>query len=119
GSTALSGKLDPEDMREVLGVYHARVSEEVARLDGYVAKFMGDGVLAYFGYPQAHEDDAERAIRAALEIADRTRALHLASGSLAVRIGISTGLVVVGDLIRSGESHERDVVGETPNLAAR
>jgi class 3 adenylate cyclase len=119
GSTALSGKLDPEDMREVLGVYHAGVSEEVARLDGFVAKFMGDGVLAYFGYPQAHEDDAERAIRAALAIADRIRALDLASGTLAVRIGIATGLVVVGDLIRSGESHKRGVVGETPNLAAR
>ena len=119
GSTALSGKLDPEDMREVLGVYHAGVSAEVTRLDGFVAKFMGDGVLAYFGYPQAHEDDAERAIRTALSIIERIAALKPASGTLAVRIGIATGLVVVGDLIGTGESQERGVVGETPNLAAR
>jgi len=119
GSTALSGKLDPEDMREVLGVYHAGVSAEVGRFDGFVAKFMGDGVLAYFGYPQAHEDDAERAIRTALAIVARIRALKPASGKPAVRIGIATGLVVVGDLIGSGESQERGVVGETPNLAAR
>ena len=119
GSTALAGKLDPEDMREVLGVYHAAVSEEVARLDGFVAKFMGDGVLAYFGYPQAHEDDAERAIRTALAIIERIGALKPASGTLAVRVGIATGLVVVGDLIGSGEAQERGVVGETPNLAAR
>ena len=119
GSTALSGKLDPEDMREVLGIYHAGVSEQVAHFDGFVAKFMGDGVLAYFGYPQAHEDDAERAIRTALAIIERIGALKPASGTLAVRIGIATGLVVVGDLIGSGESQERGVVGETPNLAAR
>jgi len=119
GSTALAGKLDPEDMREVLGVYHAGVSAEVGRFDGFVAKFMGDGVMAYFGYPQAHEDDAERAIRTALAIVARIRALKPASGKLAVRIGIATGLVVVGDLIGSGESQERGVVGETPNLAAR
>jgi class 3 adenylate cyclase len=102
GSTALAGRLDPEDLREVLGTYHAAVSEEVARLDGFVAKFMGDGVLAYFGYPQAHEDDPERAIRAALAVVDRVGALKSASGALAVRIGIATGLVVVGDLIGSG-----------------
>jgi class 3 adenylate cyclase len=119
GSTALAGRLDPEDLREVLGTYHAAVSEEVARLDGFVAKFMGDGVLAYFGYPQAHEDDPERAIRAALAVVDRVGALKSASGALAVRIGIATGLVVVGDLIGSGEAQERGVVGETPNLAAR
>jgi class 3 adenylate cyclase len=119
GSTALAGRLDPEDLREVLGTYHAAASEEVARLDGFVAKFMGDGVLAYFGYPQAHEDDPERAIRAALAIADRVAALNPASGALAVRVGIATGLVVVGDLIGSGEAQERGVVGETPNLAAR
>jgi class 3 adenylate cyclase/tetratricopeptide (TPR) repeat protein len=119
GSTALSGKLDPEDMREVLGVYHAGVSAEVGRFDGFVAKFMGDGVLAYFGYPHAHEDDAERAIRTALAIIERIGALNPASGTLAVRVGIATGLVVVGDLIGSGESQERGVVGETPNLAAR
>jgi class 3 adenylate cyclase/predicted ATPase len=119
GSTALSGRLDPEDLREILGTYHAAVSEEVARLDGFVAKFMGDGVLAYFGYPQAHEDDAERAIRTALAIIERIGALKPASGMLALRVGIATGLVVVGDLIGSGEAQERGVVGETPNLAAR
>ena len=119
GSTALAGRLDPEDLREVLGTYRAVVSEEVGRLDGFVAKFMGDGVLAYFGYPRAHEDDPERAIRAALAIAHRVAALKPTSGALAVRIGIATGLVVVGDLIGSGETQERGVVGDTPNLAAR
>jgi len=118
GSTALAGRLDPEDLREVLGTYRAVVSEEVGRLDGFVAKFMGDGVLAYFGYPRAHEDDPERAIRAALAIADRVAVLKPTSGALAVRIGIATGLVVVGDLIGSGETQERGVVGDTPNLAS-
>src|SRR5437764_12487377 len=80
---------------------------------------MGDGVLAYFGYPQAHEDDPERAIRAALSVVERVGALNPASGTLAVRIGIATGLVVIGDLIGSGEAQERGIVGETPNLAAR
>ena len=119
GSTALAGKLDPEDLRELLGLYHTTVSEEIARFEGFVAKFMGDGVLAYFGYPQAHEDDAEQAIRAGLVIAERIGFLKLASGKLAVRIGIATGIVIVGDLIGSGEAQERGVVGETPNLAAR
>src|SRR6266576_2043333 len=119
GSTALTAKHDPEDVREVLGTYHSAVSDEVARFDGFVAKFMGDGVLAYFGYPTAHEDDAERAIRTALALTERIGSLKATSGVLAVRVGIATGLVVVGDMIGSGESQERGIVGETPNLAAR
>ena len=99
GSTALSARLDPEDLREVLGSYHAAVAEVVAGLDGYVAKYMGDGVLIYFGYPQAHEDDAERAVRAELALVERISRLESGSGALASRIGIATGLVVVGDLI--------------------
>jgi class 3 adenylate cyclase len=120
GSTALASQLDPEDLRDVIAEYHKDVSRVVGRLDGFVAKYMGDGVLAYFGYPQAHEDDSERAVRAGLEIV-RTARLESTSpgGRLQVRVGIATGLVVVGDLIGAGEAHERDVVGETPNLAAR
>ena len=119
GSTALSSRLDPEDLREVLGSYHAAVAEEVAKFDGYVAKYMGDGVLIYFGYPQAHEDDAERAVRTGLALAERIAKLESGSGVLGSRIGIATGLVVVGDLIGTGDAQERGVVGETPNLAAR
>ena len=118
GSTALSARLDPEDLREVIGAYHAAVAEEIGRFDGFVAKYMGDGVLAYFGYPQAHEDDAERAVRAGLAVAEATRRLQT-SELLQVRIGLATGLAVVGDLIGSGAAQERTVVGETPNLAAR
>src|SRR5262249_12734844 len=94
------------------------VAETVARLDGFVAKYMGDGVLIYFGYPQAHEDDAERAVRAALALIEAVGKVH-AEEQLQVRIGVATGLVVVGDLVGSGEAQERGVVGETPNLAAR
>ncbi len=119
GSTALSSRLDPEDMRELLGTYHAAVAEVVAGFKGYVAKYMGDGVLIYFGYPQAHEDDAERAVRAGLALTERIGKLESGSGALASRIGIATGLVVVGDLIGTGDAQERGVVGETPNLAAR
>jgi class 3 adenylate cyclase/tetratricopeptide (TPR) repeat protein len=119
GSTALSARLDPEDLREVLGAYHTAVAAEVERLGGFVAKYMGDGVLIYFGYPQAHEDDAERALHTGLALIDRISPLHTQGATLAVRIGIATGLVVVGDLIGSGDSQERGVVGETPNLAAR
>jgi class 3 adenylate cyclase/predicted ATPase len=118
GSTALSTKLDPEDMRSVIGVYHKCVAETVARFDGYVAKYMGDGVLVYFGYPQAHEDDAERAVRAGLALVEALGRLR-AQEPLQARIGVATGLVVVGDLVGSGEAQERGVVGETPNLAAR
>ncbi len=118
GSTALAAQLDPEDLREVIGAYHAAVAEEVGRLGGFVAKYMGDGVLIYFGYPQAHEDDAERAIHAGLALAERVGRLDTMV-RLETRIGIATGLVVVGDLIGAGEAQERGVVGETPNLAAR
>jgi predicted ATPase/class 3 adenylate cyclase len=120
GSTALASRLDPEDLREVIGTYQRDVARVVGRFDGFVAKYMGDGVLAYFGYPQAHEDDCERAVRAGLEIVATSRLVPAApGGTLRVRVGIATGLVVVGDLVRAGESYERGVVGETPNLAAR
>jgi class 3 adenylate cyclase/predicted ATPase len=120
GSTALSARLDPEDMREVIGSYHRCCANLVEHNGGFVAKYMGDGVLSYFGYPQAHEHDAERAVRAGLAIVEAAPKLVTAAGSpLHVRVGIATGLVVVGDLIGSGESRERGVVGETPNLAAR
>ena len=119
GSTALASRLDPEDLREVLGAYHAVVAEVVVKFGGYVAKYMGDGVLAYFGYPQAHEHDAEQAVRAGLALIDGVSRLEGGTTPLASRVGIATGLVVVGDLIGSGEAQERGVVGETPNLAAR
>jgi class 3 adenylate cyclase/predicted ATPase len=119
GSTALAGNLDPEDLREVIGAYHRAVTETVAGLDGFVAKYMGDGVLIYFGYPQAHEDDAERAVRAGLGTIDAVARLDIKSTKLRARVGIATGLVVVGDLIGEGSAQEQSVVGETPNLAAR
>ena len=118
GSTALSARMDPEDLREVISAYQKCVAETVQRFGGFVAKYMGDGVLIYFGYPQAHEDDAERAVRAGLElVAAVGRSRHHAP--LQTRVGIATGLVVVGDLIGSGASQEQAIVGETPNLAAR
>ena len=110
--------MDPEDLREVISAYQKCVAETVGRFDGFVAKYMGDGVLIYFGYPEAHEDDAERAVRAGLEIVAAITVLK-SSVPLQTRIGIATGLVVVGDLIGSGEAQERGIVGETPNLAAR
>src|SRR6267378_2328788 len=118
GSTALSVRMDPEDLREVISAYQRCVTETVRRLNGFVAKYMGDGVLVYFGYPQAHEDDAEQAVRAGLELVAAVTALK-AAVSLQTRVGIATGLVVVGDLIGSGEAQERGIIGETPNLAAR
>ena len=118
GSMALSARMDPEDLREVISAYQRSVAETVGRFGGFVAKYMGDGVLVYFGYPQAHEDDAERAVRAGLEVIAAVVALNLAV-TLQARVGIATGLVVVGDLIGSGEAQERSIVGETPNLAAR
>jgi class 3 adenylate cyclase len=118
GSTALSARLDSEDLREVIGAYHAVVAAEVGRFGGFVAKYMGDGVLTYFCYPEAHEDDAERAVRTGLALAERVGQLRTAA-RLEARVGIATGLVVVGDLIGTGEAQERGVVGETPNLAAR
>ena len=120
GSTALSARLDPEDMREIIRVYQEACSGVVAAYDGLVAKFMGDGILTYFGFPRAHEDDAERAVRAGLEIAALAPRLKThADEPLAVRIGVATGRVVVGDLIGQGSAQEQAVVGETPNLAAR
>src|SRR5215213_8346284 len=120
GSTALASRLDPEDMREVIGAYHRCVAKTVARFDGFVAKYMGDGVLVYFGYPQAHEHDAERAVRAALKLLVKIAELRPhPSVRLQLRVGIATGLAVVGDLVGSGEAQERGIVGETPNLAAR
>jgi class 3 adenylate cyclase/predicted ATPase len=120
GSTALSVRFDPEELREEIRAYQNAVSAVVARYDGLVAKYMGDGVLAYFGYPRAHEDDAERAVRAGLEIEAAVSSLKTrGSERLAVRIGIGTGLVVVGDLVGEGSAQEQAVVGETPNLAAR
>src|SRR5882757_4091841 len=118
GSTALSARMDPEDLREIISAYQRCVTETVRRLGGFVAKYMGDGVLVYFGYPRAHEDDAERAVRAGLELIAAVSALK-APVSLQTRVGIATGLVVVGDLIGSGEAQERGIIGETPNLAAR
>jgi class 3 adenylate cyclase len=120
GSTALSARLDPEEMGEVLRAYQNAVAGEVARFGGHVAKFMGDGVLAYFGWPRAHEDDAERAVRAGLTIADAVGQLSTPDGEpLAARVGIATGLVVVGEFVGEGAAREEAVVGETPNLAAR
>ena len=119
-STAMSARLDPEDMREVIAAYQKCVSETVRRFGGFVAKYMGDGVLTYFGYPQAHEHDAERAVRAGLAIVEAAPTLQTVAGApLHVRVGLATGIVVVGDLLGSGEAQERGVVGDTPHLAAR
>jgi class 3 adenylate cyclase len=110
--------MDPEDLREVISAYQKCVAATVRRFGGFVAKYMGDGVLIYFGYPQAHEDDAERAIRAGLELIAAVSTLK-APTPLQTRVGIATGMVVVGDLIGLGEAQERGIVGETANLAAR
>ena len=118
GSTVLSARMDPEDLREVISAYQKCVAETVRRFDGFVAKYMGDGVLVYFGYPQAHEDDAERAVRAGLELIAAVGALK-SNAPLQTRVGIATGMVVVGDLIGAGASQEQAIVGETPNLSAR
>lgn len=120
GSTALSTRLDPEDLRKIIGAYHRTCAAVVEQNGGYVAKYMGDGVLVYFGYPRAHEHDAEHAVQAALGLVAAVGKLDTAApGPLEVRVGIATGLVVVGDIVGSGEAQERGVVGETPNLAAR
>jgi class 3 adenylate cyclase len=120
GSTALSARLDPEDLRGIIAAYHRCCTELVERHGGFVAKYMGDGVLAYFGYPQAHEHDAERSVRAGLNLVEGVPKLATnADSPLQVRVGIATGLVVVGDLIGAGAAQEQAVVGETPNLAAR
>jgi len=118
GSTALSARMDPEDLRDVISAYQKCVAETVGRFGGFVAKYMGDGVLVYFGYPQAHEDDAERAVRAGLKLVSTVSGLK-PDPALQTRVGIATGLVVVGDLVGSGEAQERGIIGKTPNLAAR
>jgi class 3 adenylate cyclase len=121
GSTTLGGRMDPEDLREVNAAFQTCVTGLVTRYDGFIARYMGDGVLAYFGYPQAHEDDAERAVRAGLSIVDavtRLKTIAGPAGTLRTRVGIASGLAVVGDLIGSGSSLESAVVGNTPNLAA-
>ena len=117
GSTALSARMDPEDLREVISAYQRCVAETVRRFGGFVAKYMGDGVLLYFGYPEAHEDDAERGVRAGLALIEAVAGLKT-HASLQTRVGIATGMVVVGDLIGAGSAQEQAVVGETPNLAA-
>jgi class 3 adenylate cyclase/tetratricopeptide (TPR) repeat protein len=120
GSTALSARLDPEELREIIGAYHRCCAEVITRSGGFVAKYLGDGVLAYFGYPQAHEDDADQAVRAGLALVEAVATLDAGqASSLRARVGIATGLVVVGDLLGEGAAREQAVVGETPNLAAR
>jgi class 3 adenylate cyclase/predicted ATPase len=120
GSTAMSARLDPEDMRDVIRAFQDTCSGAVARYDGFIARFMGDGILAYFGFPRAHEDEAERAIRSGLDIVDAAGKLETpARHKLGVRVGIATGIVVVGHVVGEGATQEQDVVGETPNLAAR
>jgi class 3 adenylate cyclase len=118
GSTALSERMDAEDLREVISAYQKCVTETVRRFDGFVAKYMGDGVLVYFGYPEAHEDDPERAVRSGLELVAAVGSLKTHT-SLRTRVGIATGLVVVGDLIGTSAAQEQAIVGKTPNLAAR
>jgi class 3 adenylate cyclase/predicted ATPase len=117
-STSLSTALDPEDLREVIDAYNRCVAQNVARFDGFIARYMGDGVLIFFGYPQAHEDDAERAVRTGLALVSAIGDLK-APRRLQTHVGIATGLVVVGDLIGEGDARIQDVIGETPNLAAR
>jgi class 3 adenylate cyclase len=120
GSTPLSTRLDPEELREVIGAFHRCCVEQIAKFDGVVARYMGDGMLVYFGYPQAHEDDAERAVRTGLALVGAVAQLGDGAGmALQVRVGIATGLVVVGDLLGEGMAQEHQAVGETPNLAAR
>src|SRR6185503_7519362 len=119
GSTALSARLDPEELRDIIGTYHRCCAEVITSSGGFVAKYLGDGVLAYFGYPQAHEEDAEQAVRAGLSLIEAVAKLDSLSTLLRVRVGIATGLVVVGDLLGEGAAQEQAVIGETPNLAAR
>src|SRR6266852_5560686 len=122
-STALSGQLDPEDLREVVRAYQDTCAKVIARFEGHIAQYLGDGLLVYFGYPQAHEDDAQRAVRAGLGMIEALGQLNTRLGQerrvhLAARLGIHTGLVVVGD-VGGGARQEQLALGETPNLAAR
>src|SRR3954449_1114375 len=119
GSTALSARLDPEDLREVIRGYQARVAATIQQFNGFIARYVGDGVLIYFGWPQAHETDAERAVRAGLAVAAAVSEAHMGGEPLQVRIGIATGLVVIGEAIGSGDSRQQTAIGETPNRAAR
>ena len=120
GSSALSTQLDPEEQRDVVSAFQACCASEIKRLDGFVAQYLGDGVLAYFGYPAAHEDDAERAVRAGLAILDAVRAQKSVPGVvLGARIGVASGVVVIGDLVRENVTQENAAIGETTNLAAR
>ena len=124
GSTALSNRMDPEDLRDVITSFQDKCREAISRYDGFIARYMGDGMLVYFGYPQAHEEDAERAIRAGLDVLASVTSLNAEVGKahdavLAIRVGVATGPVVVGDMIGEGAAEEAAVVGETPNLAAR
>jgi class 3 adenylate cyclase/predicted ATPase len=119
GSTELSARLDPEDMGALIRTYQESCAAGVKQWEGHVAKYMGDGVLAYFGYPRAHEDDAERAVRAGLALVDAVGRMTVSDETLAARVGIATGVVMVGDLVGEGAAQEQTVVGETPNLAAR
>ena len=119
GSTALSARLDPEDLREVIRSYQGRVATTIQLFDGFIARYVGDGVLTYFGWPEARETDAERAVRAGLAVAAAVSATPVSGELLQVRIGIATRLVVVGEPIGSGDSRQQTAIGETPNLAAR
>src|SRR5215510_8924130 len=119
GSTELSTRLDPEDLREIIAAYHHTVARIVEASNGFIAKYMGDGVLIYYGYPRAHEDDAEQAVRAGLALIDAISGLDVGSVNLRARVGIATGLVVAGDVTGEGPAQEASVYGETPNLAAR
>ena len=118
GSTALSARMDPEDLREVIAAYRKCTAETVRHLGGFVSQYLGDGVLVFFGYPQAHEDDAERAVRAGLQLVAAVAGLRTRA-SLQTRVGIATGLVVVGEIADAGGPQERGIIGQTPNLAAR
>ncbi|MDP6842862.1 MAG: adenylate/guanylate cyclase domain-containing protein, partial [Rhodospirillales bacterium] len=120
GSTALSEQLDPEDLKDVIGVFQELCAREIKTYGGYIARYMGDGILVYFGYPTAHEDDPERSVRAGLNIVTGVTGLEPRPGlELQVRVGIATGSVVAGDIIGEGASEEHAVLGVTPNLAAR
>src|SRR5262249_50410410 len=119
GSSALAARLDPEDMRTLIGAYHTCITEVVSRYQGTIARYMGDGALVYFGYPQSHEDDAEQAVRAAPSLIGAVASIRNVAAALQIRIGIATGTVLVTELLIENVPAEREVVGETPNLAAR
>jgi class 3 adenylate cyclase len=119
GSTALSARLDPEDLREVIRAYQACVVSTIQQFNGFIARYVGDGVLIYFGWPEAHETDAARAVRAGLAVAAAVSETQMGGEALQVRIGIAAGLVVIGEPIGSGDSRQQTAVGETPNRAAR